>query len=462
MSLSHWLKTLQAQLSSNCVPANRKGRKSRRPRGIGRQVQVDTTTRQLESRVMLSGQPAIDWWMQPRVVADASGRIEIPNTSIYATPSTFQIGMDFSSIKLPNGQLPETYTVVITPQGASSPGTYLVTTPSEAPRKRVAALPEGSYSVSVTGQGGSQKVTVTQPIVVDDIVVVAIGDSYSSGEGAPEVFRAESGEFGGWAQSSLSAEQTKEHRLSHRSSFAASAQMALQLEESNPHTSVTFVFVAQSGAEISEGALGPYAGISTEPGYSAFPPMAPQLTQVEQILGSRPIDVMTMSFGGNDIGFANVIKALLFADPQDPAQSGGKYQQTLDALENAVLDGQGVDGRPTWNAVTNQLLPGMSFYTDVTSKLFDSTTAGLRKLAAEYEQLNARIQGLGRANYAQPVSSVTSKPTKTYLSDRIPGTVYSAESRLGRIQPADHGGPDGRTGSGRGGDKSHVRWSPGD
>jgi len=115
-------------------------------------------------------------------------------------------------------------------------------------------------------------------------------------------------------------------RSCHRSSRAAQAQAARLLEERDPHTSVTFVHLACSGATIWEGIVGPYAGIE-----EASPPHAPQLEGVAELalvdpvlpeLGlHRPVDAILLSIGGNDVNFADIITmCITHADcPDAPA-----------------------------------------------------------------------------------------------------------------------------------------------
>lgn len=99
---------------------------------------------------------------------------------------------------------------------------------------------------------------------------------------------------------------TEENRQAHRSTLAAASETALAIEQSDPHTSVTFVMLSASGASIDQGLLGPEAGIE-DPAYT----LPAQIAELKQIIGSRKIDVLTLSVGGNDIGFSDVIQRLL-------------------------------------------------------------------------------------------------------------------------------------------------------
>jgi hypothetical protein len=119
---------------------------------------------------------------------------------------------------------------------------------------------------------------------------------------------------GFWPDAPDVAERDREHRIAHRSSLAAAAQMALRLEQADPHTSVTFVFVAASSGEIFTGALEPYGGVGNEPGFDKDDPMKPQLDQVKELVSGRTIDALFMSLGGNDAGFVRAIISPLMTD----------------------------------------------------------------------------------------------------------------------------------------------------
>ena len=121
-------------------------------------------------------------------------------------------------------------------------------------------LPQGPYTVQLTATGllgsdGPQQATTG--IQVKDVLIVSIGDSYASGEGNPVVPGVISPQ---WAYSPDPAMNT-ENADAHRSTIAGPAQFALELQESNPHQAVTFVSVANSGASIPVGVLGPMPSI---------------------------------------------------------------------------------------------------------------------------------------------------------------------------------------------------------
>ncbi|MCA1674384.1 MAG: hypothetical protein LC799_20075, partial [Actinobacteria bacterium] len=192
---------------------------------------------------------------------------------------------------------------------------------------------QGPYHVRLTITGPDAGGPFDQQVVVRDHLIVSIGDSYASGEGNPDV-----------NQTGTPTKGTKARwvdRRCHRSAHAGPAQAALALERADPHSSVTFLSFACSGANINRvynaysdacpgdnppndtyksdiwdpykpgdpnrpagsGVLGSYRGpeVATCTDFSDHVP--PQLQQMAAAVGDRRIDAVVMSAGGNDIGF---------------------------------------------------------------------------------------------------------------------------------------------------------------
>jgi hypothetical protein len=97
-----------------------------------------------------------------------------------------------------------------------------------------------------------------------------------------------------------------ENADAHRSTIAGPAQFALQLQEENPHEAVTFVSVADSGATVPVGILGPMPSI-----FDSNYPLPAQIRELRRIIGGRHIDVLTVSVGADDIGFASLAEDLI-------------------------------------------------------------------------------------------------------------------------------------------------------
>ncbi|WP_165071365.1 SGNH/GDSL hydrolase family protein [Paludisphaera rhizosphaerae] len=251
----------------------------------------------LEVRALLAA-AVIQWSMDPRFVNDPlhGNAPDLVNTYDYANPANgYGVSLDASQS---SGILPTTtflWTVT------SSSGLSLVVS-GENPD---VDLQQGSYRVKLTATGlaGTRRpVSTVTTILVKDVLVVSIGDSYASGEGNPVVpgfFDPE------WAYSPDAA-MNQENADAHRSTLAGPAQFALQLEASNPHQSVTFVSVANSGATIPEGVLGPMPSIG-DPSHI----LPAEIDELKSIIGTRHIDVLAITVGADDVGFSERVKQLI-------------------------------------------------------------------------------------------------------------------------------------------------------
>jgi hypothetical protein len=127
-----------------------------------------------------------------------------------------------------------------------------------------------------TGGAADELPPPPPPRVVHPLKIVAVGDSYASGEGAIDLGGA------GWLNAAC-----------HRSALAGPRNAALRLNEFQP---TSFESFACSGATTSS-LLGPDGG---QLGRLAPPPAM--------------IDGLTISIGGNDLGFSGIVRTCLVAD----------------------------------------------------------------------------------------------------------------------------------------------------
>ena len=170
------------------------------------------------------------------------------------------------------------------------------------------SLREGKYKVKLQASGlagTTEPITTSTTIQVKDVLIVSIGDSYASGEGNPVVPANESPDGAEWAYSPDPA-MDRQNADAHRSTVSGPAEFALELQEENPHEAVTFVSVANSGASISQGLLGPMRSIG-----NPAVQLPAEISEVKQIIGKRPINVLTLSVGANDIGFVSQVESLI-------------------------------------------------------------------------------------------------------------------------------------------------------
>lgn len=262
--------------------------------------------------------------------ADRDGIIDLPNTTVYVHngvgPARFGLRLDASESRATQAgvALPIVeYRWHITGEGGPS---LVRTGPLPVIEVR---LPEGSYLVTLDIRAdlgwGTATARLEREVAVEDLLVVAVGDSYAAGDGNPERARGPGGLPALWADSPWDGAVASTHAAAHRSTAAWPALAALALERSDPASSVTFVSVAATGARIGAGLLAAGPGAASG-----------QLEQVAALVGERTIDTLLISIGGNDVGFAHVVRWLVDADPQtDPLC----YQTDLDNVWSSAADG---------------------------------------------------------------------------------------------------------------------------
>ncbi|MEP6707905.1 MAG: GDSL-type esterase/lipase family protein, partial [Pyrinomonadaceae bacterium] len=85
----------------------------------------------------------------------------------------------------------------------------------------------------------------------------------------------------------------------HRSALAGPARAAITIEQSDPHSSVTFISFACSGAAIPN--------LITSSQRKGSRRMPPQLDKVFEAAGDRTIDALLVSVGGNDLHFSLLV-----------------------------------------------------------------------------------------------------------------------------------------------------------
>jgi len=159
-------------------------------------------------------------------------------------------------------------------------------------------LPEGTYRLELEVRSGATTASTKLTAAVDNILFVSMGDSYASGEGNPRNV----GAF--LAQGAAGFTPYWDSDPCNRSTHGAPAQAALRLEKASPKTSVTFVYVACTGATVTAGILGAQRANGQD---------SSQIEQAGAIIGDRTIDVLTLSIGGNDVGFTSILSACALA-----------------------------------------------------------------------------------------------------------------------------------------------------
>ncbi|MCU0282119.1 MAG: hypothetical protein MUE66_09970 [Acidimicrobiia bacterium] len=329
--------------------------------------------------------PRIDSTMPDRfgLDADGDGLLDLPNSAAYvrggaspgcpACPALFSLRLDGSGSTAMMGaqSLP-----IVSYRWELTGAARQVVRRGTQPVLDI-DLPEGLYRVALEVEAalpwGTARGRFVREVAVEDVLVVAIGDSYASGEGNPERARDASGGPAQWADAPGDPGTEAAHAAAHRSTAAWPALAALALERGDPATSVTFVSVAATGASVTAGLLSPQPGVAA----------VGQLDQVAAMVGERRIDVLLLSIGGNDIGFARIVRGLVDADRlADPVC----YGTDLENIWAASWDGD-------WNrgsALRPSLPWGVACRATTTTGR--ALLPGLRGLPGELDRLAAAIE----------------------------------------------------------------------
>ena len=287
-----------------------------------------------------------------------------------------------------------TCTWLTAPKGGRASRGQALTQPCTEPAEFEIPYPAGA---SISVEIGGRDVAATD-VKVRDLLVVAMGDSFGSGEGNPDIpvrfSRDRAADYnspgssenlsgypariGDWKQigdKTFIGENARwVDQACHRSLYSHQMRTALQLAVEDPHRSVTFVGVACSGAEVTFGLFLRYKGNE----WVANPPVLSQISAVAEaqcgkretqaldlpeayhINGSIPelmgglvlrkcpkdqarkIDLVLLSIGGNDIGFSRLVANAILSSESMLRQLGGwigeVHGQTQASAQLAHLD----------------------------------------------------------------------------------------------------------------------------
>ena len=139
------------------------------------------------------------------------------------------------------------------------------------------------------GGGAAASARPATSRATSSVLIFGLGDSLASGEGNPDV--PENG----------STPAQWRNRRCDRSNNSFEAKVADMLDRNK--IPVTFEYLACSGASITRGLLGPYAGINPE-----RPDLPAQVAEARRIAGKRTVDAVLLSAGVNDLQFGGVAR----------------------------------------------------------------------------------------------------------------------------------------------------------
>lgn len=246
----------------------------------------------------------------------------------YVKPRSWSVTVDGCGSR--RGTDPITrYEVVITGVGF----TFRTTWRGSSCRRRFDNLPRlGAYDVSLTVQTKGDTNRKVERITLRDYLIVSLGDSMASGEGSPD----QTGRYQLLNKVDTVADQLRflvllalghprpasdpdfrvreavpvkwQDKRCHRSARAGHAQLASEIERRDPHSSVTYLSLACSGAEIKHLIGTRYSGIQP-PDDPQPTTLKPQIDELRRLAGGRRVDALLVSIGINDLDFSDIITA---------------------------------------------------------------------------------------------------------------------------------------------------------
>ena len=316
----------------------------------------------------------IRWNVAPRFGLDQNknGLIDLPNTTAYAVPNIDRYGKPTFKVNISaNHKAPTLKELGIRGNAFLAPKLlektrttkWIVNGKVWRTNKKNATgfdfYENRKYKVraEIVYRFKNKSITYKTPVTdlqFEDILIVAIGDSFASGEGNPERPKYKSLK---WADG-MNKSMTNSHKNAHRTTLCWSAQAAMKLEKSSSKSSVTYINLAQTGGIVANAIY--------------------QLQQAKRICGNRKIDALLISVGGNDAGFTQMIATLIGRNKKDKVYS-------LKSIQSSFHSGN-------WLMLYNPLV---NIYLKHFDKMFGlkprPNLPGLNRLATEYDKLQRAI-----------------------------------------------------------------------
>lgn len=301
-----------------------------------------------------------------------------PDGGDYINPTSHGVIVELKGLE----EAGEDCTWLTAPRGGRETRGKSVTQPCLTPLRIDVPYPGGATVQVATGG----RPIAEAEVLVRDLLIVGMGDSFGSGEGNPDQpvrfsrERAASygkadlegypARVGPWKQigdRDFIAENARWlDQACHRSLYSYQLRAALQLAIEDPHRAVTYTGLACSGAEVTAGLFLRYKGnewVPNPPDLSQIsaiaqeqcgPAEAPMQDlpeayhmggQVAELAGglvlrkcdaadSRKIDLLIASIGGNDIGFARLVANAVLEDKTILRSLGGWMGQVHGQAES--------------------------------------------------------------------------------------------------------------------------------
>ena len=166
--------------------------------------------------------------------------------------------------------------------------------------------------------------TISTNAAEDPAILVTLGDSYSCGEGITPY-------YGGGDEKVMNNGEVNPDWLAHRSTKAWPGLLTLEgvdgvMSDHIGTTNPNWYFVASSGAVINDLANGQKKTINHESISANEATLAPQFDVFDKV-NLTENDFVTVSIGGNDIGFVDILKSSISLNEE-------QFEQSLEALKS--------------------------------------------------------------------------------------------------------------------------------
>ena len=158
-------------------------------------------------------------------------------------------------------------------------------------------------------------------IEIKDYLIVVMGDSFASGEGNPD-------KGGNYDVISDDDNAVWLEPRAHRSYKGALSLIAAEIEAGDPHSCVTFINVATSGAKTSNGLL-----FQQHEDWQ----IKGQVEEVKDYVKNRKVDMILLAIGLNDFGKVDGMSELIMSavNPAPPEfQQSSQYRFAKDIVRN--------------------------------------------------------------------------------------------------------------------------------
>ena len=167
--------------------------------------------------------------------------------------------------------------------------------------------------------------TPKKVMAATDKLVVSLGDSYASGEGLEPFY----------GQDKDSAEKVKDEAwLAHRSTLAWSGKLKVNGKKLSEQLGTNWFFEAASGAE-TEHLTGTFTKSYNYDGNTGSYDLPAQLDVFKKLPDGRKADYVTVSIGGNDIGFTSIMSAAVQGTEEELAAI---FKNLEDEFDNSSKD----------------------------------------------------------------------------------------------------------------------------